>query len=428
MSDNFSNYCKDKFENHIAKFSSTELSPRLHHDFLQRGKVALTVELNNPFISELYKANKKFNISYVDILNTQIQIFQLKRTDRLEERLNNICCRVSQKYRTTHRSGNKRVNLNMGSSKIAIYETELENVLGLSIKISKFEASNVELVARCKKLHNELCQEMKIKSRTEKTFILLQDEANVLRQENEDLLKIKNIIEQHSITRNNGKTVDELEKSQRYVKLTSLKSVTEKALWFAESYGLTPKSVTFQSKTGETTKFQLDESDQYIEQDVLRMKEILFLLDKFAIGDQAYHELAVMTNDLPKFYLVKNFRDKLSEKIILERTPGNVPGAFVCFRDELIIAIRNFIQSIPEENTPSKFRVKISGDGTKVSRISNYVVMSFVLVDEDKSMSQLHQTTLAIIKCSENYENLQKALHPLFYEINELYKVKQHNR
>lgn len=49
--------------------------------------------------------------------------------------------------------------------------------------------------------------------------------------------------------------------------------------------------------------------------------------------------------------------------------------------------------------------------------------MSFVLVDEDKSMSQLHQTTLAIIKCSENYENLQKALHPLFYEINELYKV-----
>lgn len=57
----------------------------LHRDFLHQGKVARIVDLNNKLISEFYKANKKFNFSYVDILNTQNYIFLLSRSDRLEE-------------------------------------------------------------------------------------------------------------------------------------------------------------------------------------------------------------------------------------------------------------------------------------------------------------------------------------------------------
>lgn len=74
-----------------------------------------------------------------------------------------------------------------------------------------------------KDLHNKLCHEIKLKSRTYSTFNLLQDGANVLRQKNEDLRKMHNIIEQHNITRTDEqqKTVDELKKSQRYVRLTS---------------------------------------------------------------------------------------------------------------------------------------------------------------------------------------------------------------
>jgi hypothetical protein len=51
-----------------------------------------------------------------------------------------------------------------------------------------------------------------------------------------------------------------------------------------------------------------------------------------------------------------------------ERIPGNIPGAYVNLESELIRCIKYHVN--PETD---KIKIKISGDGSKVSRISNFV-------------------------------------------------------
>jgi hypothetical protein len=53
--------------------------------------------------------------------------------------------------------------------------------------------------------------------------------------------------------------------------------------------------------------------------------------------------------------------------------------------------------------------LKISGDGTKVTRISNFIVISFSILSA-KKLSAERQKVLAIVKSSENYDNLSASL------------------
>ena len=40
-------------------------------------------------------------------------------------------------------------------------------------------------------------------------------------------------------------------------------------------------------------------------EDKNKLEQVLFLLDKFCVGDEVYHELTMITDGLPKSYLVK---------------------------------------------------------------------------------------------------------------------------
>ncbi|CAG2214315.1 unnamed protein product [Mytilus edulis] len=96
------------------------------------------------------------------------------------------------------------------------------------------------------------------------------------------------------------------------------------------------------------------------------------------------------------------------------RTPGNTPGAYVSLRTEL----RKIMEK--RSNIPENIKIKISGDGTKVSRISNYVVISFSLIDQSAKLSSNEQVVLAIVKTSEQYDTLDTCFSPVFREINEI--------
>ncbi|CAG2198967.1 unnamed protein product [Mytilus edulis] len=109
MSDEFTAYCKLKLDKDLKPAISNALSPHLHKDFLSRGEISLTLEIKNNFISEIHKTKTKFSdYKYIEILNTQISTFQLKGTDRLEERLKKTAERVSYQYKTKFRCGRKR--------------------------------------------------------------------------------------------------------------------------------------------------------------------------------------------------------------------------------------------------------------------------------------------------------------------------------
>ena len=145
------------------------------------------------------------------------------------------------------------------------------------------------------------------------------------------------------------------------------------------------------------------------------MKDLIFILDRFGISDNAYNELSIFEKDLPRKTLINQCRDVISKSYKFQRTAGNIPGAYVSFKEELIKYIKSNVSADSQ-----LLKVKISGDGSKVSRISNFIVLSFSIVQNETHLTSLDQNVFCIINCKENYEQLNAACKPVFDEINEL--------
>ena len=69
----------------------------------------------------------------------------------------------------------------------------------------------------------------------------------------------------------------------------------------------------------------------------------------------------------------------------------------------------------------NKIEIKLSGDGARMSRATNFMLMSFSLLQlNEKVMSSKHNKTFAIINGPENYDTLKTSLSKSFNEINDL--------
>ena len=60
-----------------------------------------------------------------------------------------------------------------------------------------------------------------------------------------------------------------------------------------------------------------------------------------------------------------------------------------------------------------KIKIKISGDGSKVSRISNPMIWHY---------HQKIKMFFCIVNCKEDYDHLKLACKPIFQKINTLYE------
>ena len=98
-----------------------------------------------------------------------------------------------------------------------------------------------------------------------------------------------------------------------------------------------------------------------------------------------------------------------------ERIPGNIPGTYVSLESELIKYHVN-----PETD---KIKIKISGDGSKVSRISNFVMLSFSVITDDLTLSSNDQNVFCIVNYKEDYDHLKLAWKPIFQKINTLCEI-----
>ena len=103
-----------------------------------------------------------------------------------------------------------------------------------------------------------------------------------------------------------------------------------------------------------------------------------------------------------------------------ERIPGNIPGAYVSLESELIRYTKYHVN--PETY---KIRIKISGDGSKVSRISHFVVLFFSVITDDLTLSSKDQNVFCIVNCKEDYDHLKLACKPIFQKINTLQYTKK---
>jgi hypothetical protein len=91
----------------------------------------------------LSKPKDKYpDFKFIDILNSQLQSFQLKFTERLENRLSGKTFKVLLSNRKLTRR--KRIAFDNNVHKIAIFSDELENVKQLNFSLPKFESDNIE--------------------------------------------------------------------------------------------------------------------------------------------------------------------------------------------------------------------------------------------------------------------------------------------
>ena len=125
-----------------------------------------------------------------------------------------------------------------------------------------------------------------------------------------------------------------MSRSQKYRITPTLKSKIEKA----DSYGLGPTSVKLCNSDGEPASVQL--GDSVPSDEIERMKEILFILDKFKISDNAYHEIVMKTDISPNFILSSVLGKKTNNTFAINRTLGNIPRAYVSLRSELTDIIK----------------------------------------------------------------------------------------
>ena len=96
----------------------------------------------------------------------------------------------------------------------------------------------------------------------------------------------------------------------------------------------------------------------------------------------------------------------------LKRIPGNIPGTYVSLESERIRYIRYHVN-----HETDKINITISGDESKVSRISNFVVLSFSVITDDLTLSSKDQNVFCIVNCKEDYDHLKLACKPIFQKI-----------
>ncbi|CAB4001807.1 Hypothetical predicted protein [Paramuricea clavata] len=263
------------------------------------------------------------------------------------------------------------------------------------------------LEARCDSLLQEVAE---LRQTTQRAADLEQSYSEISNQNDKLKEYVDSLVDRDlckhcdSNYRNNGRTYNELDK-----------------LFLSDCQ--TGEKVTLQYNNEKKSAYQF-----LSEEDKDKVRNVVYIMDKFCISDAAYHEFSMTNNDgLPRSYLIKQCRQDLNKVYSISRTPGEWPGAQLSFKDKFNHQLSKKMEKLGDKMLTTQ-RVKISGDGAKMSRISNFVVPSFSLLSEgEKVMSTKGIHTVAILNGKEDYGVLQTAGKNLFKEINDLIATREIN-
>ena len=323
--------------------------------------------------------------------------------------------------------------------------TEVEsNLKKLKVENEALKEENISLLSSCESLYTELQKAVAQEKETQEKFQTVSVDLENLKKENSHLHQYLDKIEEQKRFANTGGKILEVKGRQQRRKLRELKTSVEKSLWFAKTLGLKLDSACFKDDNGENYKLDYSSKENpksfkdLPDEEQEKVKCVLFLTDKFCISDSAYHELTMTTggDNLPRSYLIKQSKENLNQLCHRTRTPGSADGAQLSFQEELTnrIKLQLVSQSIfvffslfynitnnsknedddddddddddnPQSDgddylravfhlfplrmktTPEKVNIKLSGDGAKMTRMTNFVVLSYSSLDTDDMMS-----------------------------------------
>ncbi|CAB3992347.1 Hypothetical predicted protein [Paramuricea clavata] len=103
----------------------------------------------------------------------------------------------------------------------------------------------------------------------------------------------------------------------------------------------------------------------------------------------------MLYDGLPRSYLIRQCKDEINKLSHIVRTPGTAPGAQLDFMSELKSVVEGMIHqgTIDISDPTFKLDIKLSGDGAKMSRLTNFVVISFSVLNNKKMLCHQKVTT-----------------------------------
>lgn len=424
MSDVLSAYKKAKIEWQLKL--TTELASHYGNKMEAQGQeFAFCAEIPYPLLQmwgNLLDQNPSSEVNFVELFNLTVPggWYALKRDcTRLNELLRKNASRVKALFSKT--KGRKYYNLKKEVYVMNVRKDEVESVSELKADVEMYQQEIKEwrekysnLEEEKKKMYEEMKKEMKD----------MEEEIKEINEVNEQLKEYIETLEKNESLKCQGKKINEVGSKQKGRKLKHLKNKAKCALWFSKTFGLELDKLTFRDGDNNMHCFDYhtDSGTGYnnlSSDDKNKMEQVLFLLDKFCVGDEVYHELSLASNDsLPKSYLIKQLRSDLNKTYHIERTPGKYTGARLDFSSTLSSHIRELLIAKPELENQA-INVKLSGDGARMSRTTNFMMFSFALLQKDESvMSSKSNRTVAIVNGPEEYKTLKTSLSTLFDEIN----------
>lgn len=108
-------------------------------------------------------------------------------------------------------------------------------------------------------------------------------------------------------------------------------------------------------------------------------------------------------------------------------TPGEDHGAQLPFKELLRNRIKEYLITHPNAvKNNETIKVKISGDGAQMNRTSNFILMSFALLEStDDILAAKGNHTIAVVKGKEDYAVLKNCFKDVLSDINDLIRVKK---
>lgn len=435
MSDIISTYQKSKLESKLSistefPFCYIKKETAQNYEFVFCVSIPWSLLcLWTELIQKARDSNVRLDVSYIDLLNASVVDgwFAIKReSQRIEDLLYKMSRTASKTIK--RQKGRRKNEFQKRVYKLNVRRFEAEKV-GSSVYKSELEQAKRE-IEEWKKRYNDLAAEKEqLYNDMLKEINVMKEEITDLKQVNKELAEYIEMLEKDSSLRciGHGKKHHELGAKQKGRRLHLLKSKAQRALWFCKSFGLDLEEIKFQDNDGAHHSIRYNSSTpsgykNLSEDDKNTIEQLLFLLDKFCVGDEVYHELSMISEGLPKSYLVKQKRNQMNKLYHIESLPGIHPGAMINFTSTLQDHIRDLLSKKPELKQET-IQIKLSGDGARMSRTTNFMLMSFTLLQlKEDVMSPKHNKTVAIINGPEYYETLKASLNNFFKEVNGLIK------
>lgn len=355
MSDQLDLYDFKKLKNSITVDFSSSLN-YVNQRYVNSSKISYTIHVNNQCLKRWHVISRTRNVKLLEILNVFLGAkygIQVKEScKRLEEQIRKRASEANSTLRG--KKGRRYEEAKAAIRCIHIFSDEILNAREVNLELKgtiaknqHLETQNKKLEQRCQHLYQEIIRIERSKNEVLEEQQKLLDTIDTLGKENEQLKKYVEQINELDGMRNTTKRVDQVKESQKRNKIKELKTNVERALWFAKTYGLKLSSATFRATHGDLGEsYQLDYNEKQSTRktfkdlspsDQEKVQQIVYLTDRFCIGDAAYHELTLASGGegLPRSYLIKQAKADLNSICHISRTPGEADGAELNFENEL---------------------------------------------------------------------------------------------